>query len=133
MTCVQSHFNCSWCLEDNICSYQSTSYCPQSNVQHSNVSQNFNVNACYTRKRVLLHLEFWYKTFALRQKYCLSSISVINCNCYYILFTKLPLSGDSEVTLRSSSQAASCLRHTVEASLSLHCLLLIAERQAGKL
>ena len=43
-----------------------------------------------------------------------------NCNCNYILFTKLPWPGDSEVTFRSSGQAAppTCLPHTVEAS---HC------------
>ena len=31
-----------------------------------------------------------------------------NCNCNYILFTKLPWPGDSEKTFRSSSQAATC-------------------------
>ena len=57
---------------------------------------------------------------------------VLEKNCKYILFTKLPWSGDSKGTLRSSSQAATCppcLPHTVEAS---H-FLLITERQAGKL
>ena len=39
-----------------------------------------------------------------------------NCNCNYILFTKLPWPGDSERTFRSSSQAATCPRvyHTRE-------------------
>ena len=31
-----------------------------------------------------------------------------NCNCNYILFTKLPWPGDSEITFWSSSQAATC-------------------------
>ena len=55
-----------------------------------------------------------------------------NCNCNYILFTKLPWPGDSEVTFRSSSQAAACppVYHT---RWRLHTVPLIAERQAGKL
>ena len=55
-----------------------------------------------------------------------------NCNCNYILFTKLPWPGDSEVTFRSSSQAATCppVCHT---RWRLHTIPLIAERQAGKL
>ena len=40
------------------------------------------------------------------------------CNCDYILFTKLPWPGDSKGAFRSSSQAATCLPHTMEAS---HC------------
>ena len=49
-----------------------------------------------------------------------------------ILFTKLPWPGDSEVTFRSSSQAATCppVYHTRR---RLHTIPLIAERQAGKL
>ena len=56
----------------------------------------------------------------------------INCNCNYILFTKLPWPGDSERTFRSSSQAATCppVYHTRR---RLHTVPLIAERQAGKL
>ena len=55
-----------------------------------------------------------------------------NCNCNYILFTKLPWPGDSEKTFRSSSQAATCpsAYHT---RWRLHTVPLIAERQAGKL
>ena len=55
-----------------------------------------------------------------------------NCNCNYILFTKLPWPGDSEGTFRSSSQAATCppVYHTWR---RLHTVPLIAERQAGKL
>ena len=54
------------------------------------------------------------------------------CNCNYILFTKLPWPGDSEGTFRSSSQAATCasVYHT---RWRLHTVPLIAERQAGKL
>ena len=47
------------------------------------------------------------------------ALNLDNCNCNYILFTKLPWPGDSEGTFRSSSQAATCLPHTAEAS---HCL-----------
>ena len=52
-----------------------------------------------------------------------------NCNCNYILFTKLPWSGDSEGTFRSSSQAATFppVYHTRR---RLHTVSLIAERQA---
>ena len=55
-----------------------------------------------------------------------------NCDCNYILFTKLPWPGDSEGTFRSSSQAATCppVYHTRR---RLHTVPLIAERQAGKL
>ena len=55
-----------------------------------------------------------------------------NCNCNYILFTKLTWPGDSEMTFRSSSQAATCpsVYHT---RWRLHTVPLIAERQAGKL
>ena len=50
----------------------------------------------------------------------------------YILFTKLPWLGDSEGTFQSSSQAATCptVYHTQR---KLYTVLLIAERQAGKL
>ena len=55
---------------------------------------------------------------------------VINGN--YILFTKLPWPGDSEGSIRSSSQAATCppVYHTRR---RLHTVSLIAERQAEKL
>ena len=58
--------------------------------------------------------------------------NVHNCNCNYILFTKLPWPGDSEGTFRSSSQAATCpsVYHT---RWRLHSVPLIAERQARKL
>ena len=57
---------------------------------------------------------------------------LINCNCNYILFTKLPWPGDSERTFRSSSQAATCpsVYHT---QWRLHTVPFIAECQAGKL
>ena len=55
-----------------------------------------------------------------------------NCNCNYILFTKLPWPGDSEVTFRSSSQAATC-PSVYLTRRRLHTTLLIAERQEGKL
>ena len=45
---------------------------------------------------------------------------------------KLTWPEDSERTFRSSSQAATCLPHTVEA-LQFTLSLLIAERKAGKL
>ena len=56
-------------------------------------------------------------------------------NCWFVitfLFTKLRWPGDSEGTFRSSSQAATCppVYHTRR---RLHTVLLIAERQAGKL
>ena len=59
-----------------------------------------------------------------------SNIALFYCN--YILFTKLPWPGDSEMTFRSSSQAATCpsVYHT---RWRLHTVPLIAERQAGKL
>ena len=55
-----------------------------------------------------------------------------NCNCRYILFTKLPWPEDSEGAFRSSSQAATCppVYHTRR---RLHTVPLIAERQVGKL
>ena len=55
-----------------------------------------------------------------------------NCNCNYILVTKLPWPGDSERTFRSSSQTATCppVYHTRR---RLYTVPLIAERQAGKL
>ena len=57
---------------------------------------------------------------------------VTNRNRNYILFTKLPWPGDSEGTVRSSSQAATGppVYHTQR---RLHTVPLIAERQAGKL
>ena len=39
-------------------------------------------------------------------------------NCIYILFTMLPWLGSSKGTFRSSSQVATCLPHTMEASHS---------------
>ena len=56
--------------------------------------------------------------------------TIANCNCNYILITKLPWPGDSEMTFRSSSQAATCpsVYHT---RWRLHTVPLIAERQAG--
>ena len=58
--------------------------------------------------------------------------NMVNCNCNYILFTKLPWPGDSEGTFRSSSQAATCppVYHTRR---RLHTVPFNAERQAGKL
>ena len=73
--------------------------------------------------------EHYYSFF----QYCrLSCRYVINCNCNYIFFTKLPWPGDSEGTFRSSSQAATCppVYHTRR---KLHTVPLIAEREAGKL
>ena len=57
-----------------------------------------------------------------------------NCICNYILFTKLPLPGDSEGTFRSSSQAATS-PPVIHTRWRLHTvpLIIIAERQAGKL
>ena len=54
-----------------------------------------------------------------------------NCNCNYILFTKLPGLGDSEGPFQSSSQAATCppVYHTLH---KLHTVP-IADCQAGKL
>ena len=54
--------------------------------------------------------------------------NVYNCYCNYILFTKLHWPGDSDC----ESQAATCppVYHTWQ---RLHNVLLIAERQAGKL
>ena len=59
-------------------------------------------------------------------------LSMYPSNCIYILFTKLPWSGDSEGTVRSSSQVATCpsVYHT---RWRLHTLLLVAERQTEKL
>ena len=61
-----------------------------------------------------------------------SPVYPCNCNCNYILFTKLPWPGDSEGTFRSSSQATICppVYHTRR---RLHTVPLIAEHQAGKL
>ena len=58
--------------------------------------------------------------------------NTINCDCNYILFTKLPWPGDSEGTFQFSSQAPTCLPvyHTRR---RLHTVPLIAECQAGKL
>ena len=56
-------------------------------------------------------------------------VSTCNCNCNYILFTKLPWPGDNEGTFRFSSQAATCLPHTA----GLHTVPFNAERQAAKL
>ena len=61
----------------------------------------------------------------------------LSCYSNCILFTKLPWSGHSKETFRSSSQAATCLPPAVEASpddaAPVHTVPLIAERQAGKL
>ena len=67
-----------------------------------------------------------------RQKEFVYSLQISDCNCNYILFTKLPWPGDSEGTFRSSSQAATCppVYHTRR---KLHTVPLIAERQAGML
>ena len=48
------------------------------------------------------------------------------CSRNYILFTKLPWQGDSEGTLQSSSRAATCLPHTVEASQITLALLMLS-------
>ena len=53
----------------------------------------------------------------------------LNCNCNGVLFNKLPWPEESDGIFRSSSQAATCLPHTVEAS---HCPLIV-EYQARKL
>ena len=55
-----------------------------------------------------------------------------NCNCKYILFTKLPWQGNGDKIFRSSSQAATCpsVYHT---HMRLHTVRLVAKRQAGKL
>ena len=60
------------------------------------------------------------------------AIPHLKCNCNYFFFTKLLWLGDSEGTIRSSSQAATCppVYHTRR---RLHTVPLIAERQAGKL
>ena len=59
-------------------------------------------------------------------------VCIANCNCNYILFTKLPWPGDSEWAFRFSSQAATC--PPVYLTLRrLHTVPFNAERQAGKL
>ena len=58
------------------------------------------------------------KNFTLKPILPFLTKSVENCNRNYILFTKLPWSGDSEGTFRSASQAATCMPHMAEAS---HC------------
>ena len=58
--------------------------------------------------------------------------SCCNCNCNYILFTKLPWPGDSEGAFRLSSQAATC-PPVYHKRRRLHTVPLFAERQAGKL
>ena len=57
---------------------------------------------------------------------------ICNCNCNHILFNKLPWPGDSEGTLRSSSQAATC-PPVYHKRRRLHTVPLIAERQAENL
>ena len=52
-------------------------------------------------------------------------------NCNYILFTKLPWPGDSEGTFQSSSNAATCLPHAVEASHSVLSLKLLNVKQGS--
>ena len=72
--------------------------------------------------------------YYLLLKYCRRQRALLSpiLYCIYILFTKLPWPGDSEMTFRSSSQAATCpsVYHT---RWRLHTDPLIAERQAGKL
>ena len=87
------------------------------------IKEFFEISFLYKHNRVKY---FWpYYTPFLNE-------NVRDCNCNYILFTKLPWPGDSEGTFRSSSQAASCppVYHTRR---KLHTVPLIAERQAGKL
>ena len=61
------------------------------------------------------------------------SLSVVsNCNCNYILFTKLPWPGDSEGTFRSSSQAATPA-HLSTTHGGGSTLSLFVKRQAKKL
>ena len=55
-----------------------------------------------------------------------------NCDCDYILFTKLPWPGDSEGTFRSSSQAPTC-PPVYHKRRRLYTVPFNAERQAGKL
>ena len=44
---------------------------------------------------------------------------ILACNCNYILFTKLPWPGDSEMTFRSSSQAEAQLSTTHDGGFTL--------------
>ena len=53
-------------------------------------------------------------------------------NCNYVLFTKSPWPGDTEVTFRYSSQAVTC-PFVYHIWWRLHTVPLIAERQTGKL
>ena len=62
-------------------------------------------------------------------KYQLHKISLFTSSIISLLFAKLPRLGDGEVTLRSSSQPATCLPHTVQDSHGLFN----TERQIGKL
>ena len=62
--------------------------------------------------------------------HCLSFLQY--CNCNYILFTKLPWSGDSKGNFWSLSQAAT-FPPLYLTRWRLHTVSLIAERQAGKL
>ena len=58
--------------------------------------------------------------------------TLVNCNCNYILLTKLPWFRKERRVLpvfESSCHLPTCLPHTVEAA---HCFF-IADRQAGKL
>ena len=70
--------------------------------------------------------------FILKRALQLGLQSDSDCNCNYILFTKLPWPEDSEGTFWSLSQAATCppVYHTRQ---RLHTVLFNAERQAGKL
>ena len=86
------------------------------------------------RSGINSNIHLHYSTVYAHWQGCRSLLSIggDNCNCNYILFTKLPWPGDSEGTFRSSSQAATCpsVYHTRR---RLHTVPLIAERQAGKL
>ena len=55
---------------------------------------------------------------------------LLNCNCNYILFTKLPWPGDDKGTFWSSLQTATCpqANHTQR---RLHTVPLISECQSG--
>ena len=77
---------------------------------------------------------FVWNTFYLFIFSCCNNPASVksDCNCNYILFTKLAWPEDSEGTFRSSSQAATCppVYHT---RWRLHTVLFNAERQAWKL
>ena len=86
-------------------------------------------------------LEFFINTIAKlhSKKYrCVISFNLVSLKAIVVVINVILSTfyspscfwpGDNKGTFRSSSQAATCLPHSVEAS---HCPL-IAERQAGKL